>query len=128
MLGYYTPPEQTHHPPPGAEPTQEQTTPPGSRPPPPRSRHPLPREADSSIRSMSGRYASYWNAFLFCSRLLTSPKFVGSFNNGTKILAWLPFSSLFSVNFPSVFVLDRLTTKVLVHKLATPKYFYFWST
>ena len=31
---------------------------------PPRSRHP-PREADSSIRSTSGRYASYWNAFLF---------------------------------------------------------------
>ena len=30
--------------------------PPGSRP---------PREADSSIRSTSGRYASYWNAFLF---------------------------------------------------------------
>ena len=24
-----------------------------------------PREADSSIRSTSGRYASYWNAFLF---------------------------------------------------------------
>ena len=30
--------------------------PPGSRP---------PREADCSIRSTSGRYASYWNAFLF---------------------------------------------------------------
>ena len=24
-----------------------------------------PPEADASIRSMSGRYASYWNAFLF---------------------------------------------------------------
>ena len=24
-----------------------------------------PREADASIRSMSGRYASYWNAFLY---------------------------------------------------------------
>ena len=31
--------------------------------PPPRSR-PSPREADCSIRSTSGRYASYWNAFL----------------------------------------------------------------
>ena len=31
---------------------------------PPR-RHPPPKEADSGIRSMSGRYASYWNAFLF---------------------------------------------------------------
>ena len=26
---------------------------------------PPPRAADSSIRSTSGRYASYWNAFLF---------------------------------------------------------------
>ena len=44
------------------------TTPPGSRPPwsrHPRSKHPPPPwEADSGIRSMSGRYASYWNAFL----------------------------------------------------------------
>ena len=24
------------------------------------------REAELGIRSMSGRYASYWNAFLFC--------------------------------------------------------------
>ena len=28
-------------------------------------RRPPPGEADSGIRSMSGRYASYWNAFLF---------------------------------------------------------------
>ena len=40
------PPEQTPSPPPGADTT---TT---------------PREADCSIRSTSGRYASYWNAFL----------------------------------------------------------------
>ena len=32
---------------------------------PPRDGEPPPPEADSSIRSMSGRYASYWNAFLF---------------------------------------------------------------
>ena len=31
---------------------------------PPRSRPPPPREADCSIRSTSGRYASYWNVFL----------------------------------------------------------------
>ena len=37
--------------------------PPGTRPPRPQIRHP-PREADCSIRSTSGRYASYWNAFL----------------------------------------------------------------
>ena len=42
---------------------------------PPRNRHPPPG-ADTGIRSMSGRYASYWNAFLllwtfsrFCSNL-----------------------------------------------------------
>ena len=49
---------------------------------PPRSRHPPeqtppaadtpPPEADSGIRSMSGRYVSYWNAFLSCLFLLTS--------------------------------------------------------
>ena len=48
MLGYHPPPrEQT---PLGADTPQEQTPPP---------------EADSGIRSTSGRYASYWNAFLF---------------------------------------------------------------
>ena len=40
------PPDQT---PPGADTPSEQTP---------------PQEADSSIRSTSGRYASYWNAFL----------------------------------------------------------------
>ena len=48
-------PRQGTPPPPGWENPPEQT-PPGTRP---------PREADSSIRSTSGRYASYWNAFLF---------------------------------------------------------------
>ena len=47
--------EQT---PPGRDTPQEQT------PQPPRADS--PREADCSIRSMSSRYASYWNAFLFC--------------------------------------------------------------
>ena len=49
MLGCHTPPRWR--------------TPPGWRtplPPPP----PPPGEADSSIRSTSGRYASYWNAYL----------------------------------------------------------------
>ena len=32
---------------------------------PPGRENPCPPEADSSIRSTSGRYASYWNAFLF---------------------------------------------------------------
>ena len=68
-----TPQEQTSPPPPGSRHSprsrhsQEQT--------PPRKRQPLrsrppgsrpPAEADS-IRSTSGLYASYWNAFLFVS-------------------------------------------------------------
>ena len=71
-----TPPDQAHtrtrHTPPDQAPPRAGTPP----PPLPRSRHPPdqapprpgtpPREADASIRSMSGRYASYWNAFLFC--------------------------------------------------------------
>ena len=58
-----TPPEQT----PRADTPQEQTLPPSRYPPeqtPPGADTP-PGEADSSIRSTSGRYASYWNAFLF---------------------------------------------------------------
>ena len=60
-----TPREQTHTP-------WEQTTPPDQTP---QSKHPQeqtppeqtppPREADFSIWSSSGQYASYWNAFLF---------------------------------------------------------------
>ena len=80
--GRLTPPWEAH---PGRHPLG--STPPGSMHPV-RSTHPLgsmhppgsmyppweactPREADSGIRSMSGRYASYWNAFLFefCSCL-----------------------------------------------------------
>ena len=50
--------EQT---PPGADTPQDQAPPPGSRHPP--GSRP-PREADCSIRLTSGRYESYWNAFL----------------------------------------------------------------
>ena len=76
-----TPPRSRHSP--EQTPTQEQPpradTPPPQQTPlgadPPRSRHPLrsrhpreadtpPPEADSGIRSTSGRYAAYWNAFL----------------------------------------------------------------
>ena len=53
--GAHTPPEQTPHP--GADTPLEQTP---------------PQEADSGIRSMSSRYASYWNAFLL-------PDFFGLF-------------------------------------------------
>ena len=40
--------------------------PPRDQTPPPPGPDPPPWEADCSIRSTSGRYASYWNAFLFC--------------------------------------------------------------
>ena len=52
-----TPPEKT--PPRADTPLPEQTPPRADTPPE------TPWEADSSIRSMSGQYASYWNAFLF---------------------------------------------------------------
>ena len=60
-----TPPQEQTPPgedtPPRADTPQEQT-PPGEDTPP---RADTPLEADSGIRSMSGWYASYWNAFLF---------------------------------------------------------------
>ena len=43
--------------------------PPNQADPPPGTRQTPPREADSSIQSTSGRYASYWNAFLFRNEL-----------------------------------------------------------
>ena len=53
----------------GTEADPPRTDPPPSRQPPPREQTPLeqtpPPEADSGIQSTSGRYASYWNAFLF---------------------------------------------------------------
>ena len=59
-----SPLEQT---PPPSRPPWEQT-PPGADTPsgadPPREADTPPPEADSGIRSTSGRYASYWNAFL----------------------------------------------------------------
>ena len=70
MLGYTPhPQEQEQTPPhggrpPGSRHTPQKQTPPRSRHPPSRSRPP-PGAADSSIRSTSGRYASYWNAFLY---------------------------------------------------------------
>ena len=69
MLGYHhTPPEQTP-----LEQTTPWSRPSQSRHPPPRAdvpTHPptpTPWEANSGIWSTSGRYASYWNAFLLKS-------------------------------------------------------------
>ena len=71
-----TPPRPGRHPPrPGRHPPEQtpldqvdtppdQADPPGPGRPPPDQADTPPPEADSSIRSTSGRYASYWNAFL----------------------------------------------------------------
>ena len=73
MLGCHTPPGMEN--PPWMENPPRWRTPPMENPLPPRWRNPPrmekrpPREADSSIWSTSGRYASYWNAFLFHKRL-----------------------------------------------------------
>ena len=70
--GRHTPPQDQADPPAGRAPWEN---PPGRETPQdqadtPRDQTPLagrpPREEDCSIRSMSGRYASYWNAFLLC--------------------------------------------------------------
>ena len=78
------PPDQADTPPPGPgkepPPWSRQTPPEPGRENPPADqadtppRPGPPREEDFSIRSMSGRYASYWNAFLFylCSLPLYS--------------------------------------------------------
>ena len=66
-----TPPRTRQTPLPGTR-----QTPPGTRQTPPWTRQtPPPREADSSIRSASGRYASYWNTFLLCFVTLHLLKF-----------------------------------------------------
>ena len=57
------PPRQGEPPPDQAD-SPGRETPPQTRQTPPAGRTPPPREEDCSIRSMSGRYASYWNAFL----------------------------------------------------------------
>ena len=80
MLGYHppgadttreqTPPRSRHNTPQEQTPPLEQT--PRSRHPPEQTPPPPPRKAYSSIRSTSGRYASYWNAFLFFWRSIDS--------------------------------------------------------
>ena len=84
--GAETPPESRH--PPGAK-TPLQSKSPGNRRPPP-NRHPSPgsrhppgvdthplRSACWEIRAIGGRYASYWNAFLFLMLQLHSLIFCG---------------------------------------------------
>ena len=94
MLGYPpdqadTPQDQTP-PGPGRHPPRSDTPPgPGRHPPSQDQADPPPREADSSIRSTSGRYASYWNAFLFLLKITTdyNPKIkIKSRREGTSHL------------------------------------------
>ena len=124
MLGYHTPPPGSRHPlerthPPRADTPWEQT------PPPPRSRHPLPEqtppweqtppkadppgadtppgpepppEADSGIRSTSGRYASYWNAFLFMIDFIIV--ILKTFKN---LFLWVFFEELFKYSQVTAF-------------------------
>ena len=59
------PPDQAHPLGPGTPPGTRYT-PPGPGTPPPRTRYTPQCTACREIRSMSGRYASCWNAILFC--------------------------------------------------------------
>ena len=63
------------------------TTPREQTPPeqtPPRSRTPPRRRACWEIRSMRGRYASYWNAILFFDRCLLSSFLPNQSSQGTS--------------------------------------------
>ena len=64
------PPGTKENPPPepGRTPLPDQADPPPDQGEPPT---PSPREEDGSIRSMSSRYASYWNAFLLNNYVIT---------------------------------------------------------
>ena len=69
------PPDQTP-PRPGRPPQTRQTPLDQADPQPPGPGRPPPPEADSSIRSTSGRYASYWNAFLLTIELVQVSQYV----------------------------------------------------
>ena len=93
MLGYHTPGKQT--PPSRADPPKSRH-PPEQTPPQdqvhPQSRHPpipgtTPQEADaeSGIRSMSGRYTSYWNALLLIFIYFNECNKISNWDNGNFI-------------------------------------------
>ena len=75
--------------PPGADTPPRAGTPPEQTTPREQTPTPHPREADCSTRSTSGRYASYWNAFLFFIVLRQKICFVA-----TKIIFNLFFNYL----------------------------------
>ena len=100
-LGADTPPGSIHPPweqtPPLGADTPGADTPPGNTHPPgtdtPPEQTPLnqtpPQEADCSIRSTSGRYASYWNAFLFTVR---KENYTNSLNEFMLLIPLPPYS------------------------------------
>ena len=95
--------------PPSRHPLEQ--TPPG--PGTPQSRHPPPREADSGIRSMSGWYASYWNAFLFELGNPLNSYFYVLLTSHFK-LAWV---SLMIQNLPPIFYSISETILEMDHAL-----------
>ena len=99
-----TPPRtrQTTPPRPGRQPPPDQADPPGPGRPPP------PPEADSRIRSTSGRYTSYWNAFLFSKRIWRI-----SVLSGTTVTVYL---------YSGLLVTSALGFKVRVQHLLTSRH------
>ena len=83
----HVPPSPGKHAPPGKHTPHGSIHPLEAHSPPPRKHaaHPPPQEADSVIRSMSGRYSSYWDSFLF----------------------FLSFSLSLGVNRPLIYMIER---------------------
>ena len=75
--GIPPPPPPREQTPPRADPPPGADTPPEQTP---------PREADASIRSMSGRYASYWNAFSFLIQSLLECWVGGEIATGSEFI------------------------------------------
>ena len=106
-------PPGSRHPPPAADTPLEQT-PLGLSTPPRNQVPPSPcREVDSSIRSTSGRYASYWNAFLFCVKILAHKLYWAA---GTFVFL---FQSSFyrfvkRISLPYCFVISKCQKNVVI--------------
>ena len=93
-----TPPGPGRHPPgPGRHPPRPGRHPPDQADTPQTRQTPPPREEDCSIRSMSGRYASYWNAFLYCRSVLRKCRSSRTFCAGTWRKRAFPPSHPFSL-------------------------------
>ena len=109
----YTPQEQI---PPGADPPQEQTPPPQEQTPPPQEQTPPQCSASSEIRATSGRYASYWNAYLLRERGAAKEDAFERYNGQTLkhnfyiYLEFLLFINLYSSD-------SSLASRISIHNL-----------